>query len=56
MRSGVMVAAPTVTNGPPLRADAAWIARATISLPEPDGPTTMMRLLVGAARSMFWRS
>jgi hypothetical protein len=32
------------------------MARATISLPEPDGPTIMMRLLVGATRSIVWRS
>ena len=55
MRSGVMVAAFSVTNGPPARAEAAWIARATISLPEPEGPRIMMRLLVGATRSIVWR-
>ncbi len=49
---GVIVAALSVTNGPLLRADSAWIARAANSLPEPDGPTIIMRLLVGATRSM----
>ncbi len=52
MRSGVMVAALRVTKGPPLRAEWAWMARATSSLPEPDGPMIMTRLLVGATRSM----
>ena len=32
------------------------MARATSSLPEPDGPMIMMRLLVGATRSIVWRS
>ena len=56
MRSGVIVAALSDRNGPVLRAEAAWMARATISLPEPDGPMIMMRLLVGDTRSMVWRS
>ena len=51
-----MVAALSVTNGPPARADIAWMARATSSLPEPVGPMIIMRLLVGATRWMFWRS
>ena len=56
MRSGVMLAAFKVTNGPDLRDDRAWIALATSSLPDPEGPMTMMRLLVGATRSIVWRS
>ena len=56
MRSGVIVAALSATNGPALRADSAWMARATSSLPEPDGPMIMTRLLVGATRSIVWRS
>src|SRR5690606_22878784 len=56
MRSGVIVAALTVTKGAFLRADSAWIARAASSLPEPDGPITITRLLVGATRSIVWRS
>ena len=51
-----MVAALSETNGPPLRGDAAWTARATISFPDPDGPMIMIRLLVGATRSMVWRN
>jgi hypothetical protein len=56
MRSGVMVAALMTTNGPAARADEAWIVRAASSLPEPNGPTIRMRLLVGAALSIVWRS
>jgi hypothetical protein len=32
------------------------MARATSSLPLPDGPMIMTRLLVGATRSIVWRS
>ena len=31
------------------------MVRAVSSLPEPDGPTIRMRLLVGATLSMVWR-
>jgi hypothetical protein len=31
------------------------MARATASLPEPDGPEIMMRLLVGETFSISWR-
>ena len=56
MRSGVMAAALMTTNGPFARAESAWMVRAASSLPEPDGPTIRMRLLVGATFSMVWRS
>ena len=56
MRSGVIVAELTVMKGLLLRDDRAWMARAASSLPDPDGPRIMMRLLVGATRSMVWRS
>jgi hypothetical protein len=56
MRSGVMVAALMTMNGPLARDDCAWIIRATISLPDPDGPTIRTRLLVGATRSIVVRS
>ena len=55
MRSGVIVAALSTTKGPLLRVDELWMVRATCSLPEPEGPKIMMRLLVGATRSMVWR-
>ena len=32
------------------------MVRAASSLPEPEGPTIRMRLLVGATRSTVWRS
>ncbi len=50
-----MVAALMTTNGPSARAELAWIMRAASSLPQPDGPTIRMRLLVGDTRSMVWR-
>ncbi len=56
IRSGVMAAALITTNGPLARAEAARIMRAVSPLPEPEGPTIMMRLLVGATRSIAWRS
>ncbi len=54
MRSGVMAAALITTKGPLARADMSWMVRAASSLPAPEGPTTRMRLLVGATRSMVW--
>ena len=56
MRSGVMAAALMTTNGPPARADRPCRWRAASSLPAPDGPTIMIRLLVGAIFSIVWRS
>ncbi len=56
MRSGVIAAALMTTNGPLARLECAWIVRAASSLPEPDGPTISMRLLVGATFSIVWRS
>ncbi len=44
------------TNGPLARLDKPWMVRAQSSLPEPDGPMIMMRLLVGATFSIVWRS
>ena len=43
-------------EGPAARADNRWMVRAASSLPEPEGPTIRMRLLVGATRSIVWRS
>ncbi len=51
-----MAAALITTNGPPARADSECRWRAASSLPEPDGPIIMMRLLVGAILSTAWRS
>ncbi len=56
MRSGVMAAALMTTKGPPARAEAAWMVRAVSSLPAPEAPKIMMRLLVGATRSIVWRN
>ena len=52
MRSGVMLAALMTTKGLLARDEPAWIIRAVSSLPAPDGPEIMMRLLVGATRAM----
>ena len=49
---GVIVAAFRATKGPVAREDFLCTMRATSSLPEPDGPRIMMRLLVGATLSM----
>ena len=56
MFSGVIVAALMTTKGPLARVDSAWIVRAASSLPEPGAPVIMMRALVGATRSIVWRS
>ena len=53
MRSGVIVAALITTNGPLLRADAAWRERAASSLPVPGAPVISTRALVGATRSIW---
>ncbi len=55
IRSGVMVAAFSTTNGPCLRAESSWSVRATSSLPAPEAPEIMMRLLVGAIFSIIER-
>ena len=51
----MIAAALITTNGPDERLDRRWIARATDSLPEPEGPEIITRLFVGATLSMSWR-
>ena len=56
MFSGVIVAALMTTKGALARADSACRVRAASSLPEPGAPVMRMRALVGATRSIVWRS
>ena len=55
MRSGVIAAALRTMNGPEARPESRWTARAASSLPDPDGPEIITRLLVGATFSIIWR-
>ena len=54
--SGVIVAALMTTNGPLERVEAPCSVRAASSLPQPGSPVISTRALVGATRSIVWRS
>jgi len=56
MRSGAMPAALMATNSPLARGLAAWIMRATVSLPEPAEPVISTRLLAGATLAIICRN
>ena len=51
-----MVAQLSTTNGPSARRERACTMRATTSFPDPASPVMRTRLLVGATRSMAWRT
>lgn len=53
-RSGCKAAQFKITKGLSVRRDKAWIFRAIISLPAPEGPTIKIRLLVGAKHAQLF--